>query len=223
MSQDITGKKFNKLTAIKRVGTDKTGHALWLCKCDCGNDFVATATDLRAGRVKSCGCYRAAGVGNAKKADKVNGTSLGHIKNGTVYNNSRSGVRGVSWYSRSQKWRATIKFKGRQKYLGLYDSIEEAEAARKEAELEIYGGFLKDMEKRKIIDLIEDALTYPDYDKRINFLLAGLLSADANDTPEKETINMGYLKDIYNYCHDYTGDKQDYIKRTADRIKQYIE
>lgn len=74
----------------------------------------------------------------------------------------------------------------------------------------------------KIIDLLEDALNYPDYDKRINFLLAGLLSAEANDTPEKEKVNMGYLKDIYNYCHDYTGDKQDYIRRTADRIKQYI-
>lgn len=140
---DITGQKFNKLTVIKRVGTDKNRRALWLCKCDCGNDFIAAAIDLRAGRVKSCGCYHAAGVRSAKKADKVGGTSLGHIKNCTVYNNSRSGVRGVSWDSRSQKWRATIKFKGHQKHLGLYDTVAEAESARKEAETEIYGGFLE--------------------------------------------------------------------------------
>ena len=76
---------------------------------------------------------------------------------------------------------------------------------------------------RKITDLIDDALSCPDYDKRINFLLAGLLSADANDTPEKEAVNMEYLKDIYKYCCDYTGDKKDYIRRTADRIKRYLD
>lgn len=74
----------------------------------------------------------------------------------------------------------------------------------------------------KITDLLKDALTYPDYDKRINFLLAGLLSADANDTPEKEATNMRYLQEIYRYCCDYTGDKSDYVKRIAYRIKPYI-
>lgn len=74
----------------------------------------------------------------------------------------------------------------------------------------------------KITDLLEDAFNYPDYDKRINFLLAGLLSADANDTPEKEAANIECLKDIYKYCCDYTGDKKDYIRRTADRIKRYL-
>ncbi len=75
---------------------------------------------------------------------------------------------------------------------------------------------------RKVTDLLEDALNYPDYDRRINFLLAGLLSADANDTPEKEKMNIGYLKDIYEYCRNYEGDKQDYLKRTAEQVKQYL-
>ena len=75
----------------------------------------------------------------------------------------------------------------------------------------------------KITDLIEDALTYPDYDKRINFLLAGLLSADANDTPEKEAVNMGYLQEIYKFCCDYAGDHADYIKRAAESIKKYLD
>ena len=51
--------------------------------------------------------------------------------------------------------------------------------------------------ERKITDLVEDALNYPDYDRRINFLLAGLLSEDANDTPEKEQTNIENLKEIY--------------------------
>ena len=223
MKYDITGQKFGKLTAIKRADTDKNRRALWLCRCDCGNDFVAAAIDLRAGRVKSCGCYHAAGTPSAKKADKISGTSLGHIKNCTVYSNSRSGIRGVSWDSRSQKWRATIKFKGKQKELGLYDNLEEAKAVRKEAEEEIYGGFLENMEKQKITDLVEDALNHLNYDKRINFLLAGILSADANDTPEKEVVNTKYLQEIYEFCCNYTGDKKNYIKHTADLIKQYLD
>lgn len=75
----------------------------------------------------------------------------------------------------------------------------------------------------KITDLLDDALQCPDYDKCINFLLAGLLSADANDTPEKEAVNMGYLREIYKFCCDYMGDHADYLKRTAERIKQYLD
>ena len=39
------------------------------------------------------------------------------------------------------------------------------------------------MEERKISDLVSAALNEEDYEFRINFLLAGLMSADANDTP----------------------------------------
>lgn len=58
IDNDITGQKFNKLTAVKRAGKGKNGRALWLCNCDCGNTIVATITDLRTGRKKSCGCLR---------------------------------------------------------------------------------------------------------------------------------------------------------------------
>ena len=74
----------------------------------------------------------------------------------------------------------------------------------------------------KITDLIEDALNYPDYDRRINFLVAGLISADANDTPEKEAVNLGHLQEIYKYCCNYTGEKADYISRISDTIKTYL-
>ena len=79
------------------------------------------------------------------------------------------------------------------------------------------------MEKRKIADLLEDALFYPDYDKHINFLLAGLLSADANDTPEKEKANMEYLKEIYDFCIEYKGNKKEYVTHIAEIIKEYLE
>lgn len=77
--------------------------------------------------------------------------------------------------------------------------------------------------ERRITDLLEDALEHPDYEKRINFLLAGLISAEANDRPEKEAVNMRYLKDIYDFCAEYKGNKKEYISHMADNIKEYLK
>lgn len=54
---DLTGQRFGKLTALKNVGVDKHGNAIWLCRCDCGNESNFTTKDLRSGNSKSCGCY----------------------------------------------------------------------------------------------------------------------------------------------------------------------
>ena len=51
---DITGQKFGKLTAIKKVGI-KNNNSVWLCKCDCGCEKEITLSHLRQG-TKSCGC-----------------------------------------------------------------------------------------------------------------------------------------------------------------------
>jgi hypothetical protein len=34
-------------------------HAYWPCVCDCGARIVARGSKLRAGRIVSCGCWRA--------------------------------------------------------------------------------------------------------------------------------------------------------------------
>ncbi len=62
--EDLTGKVYNKLTVIKRVEDkiSKSGYntICWLCKCSCdkGNEVVVRASDLKRGKVKSCGCIR---------------------------------------------------------------------------------------------------------------------------------------------------------------------
>lgn len=53
---DITGMRFGKCVALKRIGSNKRGEALWECKCDCGNLFVTVCGKLRGGHTKSCGC-----------------------------------------------------------------------------------------------------------------------------------------------------------------------
>lgn len=52
---DLTGQRFGRLIATENIGA-KNGHALWLCKCDCGNEHIATANNLKGGHVSSCGC-----------------------------------------------------------------------------------------------------------------------------------------------------------------------
>lgn len=55
--KDITGNRFGRLTMIESTGeSNKHGHLIWKCKCDCGNIHYATGYSLRKGDVKSCGC-----------------------------------------------------------------------------------------------------------------------------------------------------------------------
>ena len=56
--KDISGKKFGRLTAIKRVGADKQRRSLWLCKCECGNKTKIRLPNLTTGITKSCGCLQ---------------------------------------------------------------------------------------------------------------------------------------------------------------------
>lgn len=46
-----------------------------------------------------------------------------------AYRSSKSGVRGVSWHGRTQKWRAQAQRNGKNFYGGLFSTIEEAEEA----------------------------------------------------------------------------------------------
>lgn len=54
-SVDLTGMRFGKLTALRRV-ENKGKYTAWMCRCDCGKEKVVTTHDLRAGHTKSCGC-----------------------------------------------------------------------------------------------------------------------------------------------------------------------
>ena len=79
------------------------------------------------------------------------------------------------------------------------------------------------MEYRKIADLVSNALGAPDYSFRINFLLAGLMSAEANDTPEKEAFNNEFLDNIRNYLSSYNGEREEYVSRIYATISEYLE
>ena len=61
-----------------------------------------------------------------------------NLKNQKIYDNNKSGVTGVNFDEKSQKWHARIMADGKRKHLGYFDNFEDAVAARKAAEI-FYG------------------------------------------------------------------------------------
>mgnify|MGYP007038196624 CR=1 FL=1 len=56
---DLTGKRFGKLTVLKKVNNH--GHGIeWLCLCDCGKQTIVRSDGLVTGHTTSCGCYNKA-------------------------------------------------------------------------------------------------------------------------------------------------------------------
>ena len=51
---DITGERYGKLVAIRRLAQHTTSR--WVFKCDCGNKTEAFLSNVRTGQVRSCGC-----------------------------------------------------------------------------------------------------------------------------------------------------------------------
>ena len=52
------GNLYGRLTVVKPIGVNEKHEVVWLTICTCGNLVRASGCDLRAGRVKSCGCSR---------------------------------------------------------------------------------------------------------------------------------------------------------------------
>jgi len=55
--RDLTGQKFNRLTAIEYIGKGLGGSGhFWLWKCDCGSTKEIAWINVVYGNTKSCGC-----------------------------------------------------------------------------------------------------------------------------------------------------------------------
>lgn len=55
---DMLNQKVGRLLVIERAGSNKDGKAVWLCKCDCGNELKVIGKEMRTGHTLSCGCLR---------------------------------------------------------------------------------------------------------------------------------------------------------------------
>jgi len=53
---DLTGKRFDRLTVVECLGSNKHQKREYRCLCDCGNHTIVVGSDLINGHTKSCGC-----------------------------------------------------------------------------------------------------------------------------------------------------------------------
>lgn len=58
----MSGQEYPHLTVLRKYGVYKRKghgtHVFWLCRCECGTEFVARGDNIRYGKTQSCGCYR---------------------------------------------------------------------------------------------------------------------------------------------------------------------
>lgn len=64
-----------------------------------------------------------------------------NITNRPAQANNKCGVKGVSWFSQTHKWRAAIVVNRKQIHLGLFATIELAAAAYQAASIQYHGEF----------------------------------------------------------------------------------
>ena len=152
---DITGKRFSKLTVESRIiEPNVEPFAMkWKCRCDCGKEITATTLALQAGLIVSCGCTAADEVTldlanvNRGNIERTNTLILQGALDGVMYENNKSGVRGVYFSTTFQNYWAHIVFQGKRYHLGSYKTIEEAKRAREKAEDILYAGFMEHYEE----------------------------------------------------------------------------
>lgn len=57
-----------------------------------------------------------------------------NMRNRSIASNNTSGVMGVSWDNKSNKWRVRISDKGKRKLIGFFEDFDDAVQARRDAE-----------------------------------------------------------------------------------------
>jgi hypothetical protein len=147
---DITGQQFGDLVVIKLSDKKTKNNArLWECRCVCGNIVYVLYGSLKAGHYKSCGCKqvtkRDAGLKKHIARDTIDGTRKSALK-AKLHVNNKSGHKGVCWNASRQKWTVTIGFKGKQIFIGNFDTDKKEDAiiARKLAEEKYHKPYMDD-------------------------------------------------------------------------------
>lgn len=151
---DITSQRFGLLTAVKSTGKSDGHSIIWLFKCDCGNEIELPRYAVKYQHQISCGCIfngnRSEFVLDTQKhGEGVSASVAAYILSNNMNKNNSSGYKGIVWAKTNKKWVANIQYNGSRHYLGCFEKIEDAVAAREEAEKRLYGPLLQKYEEYK--------------------------------------------------------------------------
>jgi hypothetical protein len=101
--KDISNQKFGKLLVIKFDSVDN-GNSKWNCLCDCGNEKIVRAMDLKSHTVQSCGCLVKELRSHKRNLNSVRWTGYMEIS-GTHFGNIKYSAR-----QRNIKFDLTIEY-----------------------------------------------------------------------------------------------------------------
>ena len=99
---NLTGKKFGRLTAIERTNKRSGRSVVYLCKCECGNFREVKARSLVSGGTKSCGCLHKERVA---AAGKLRVGELNPSWNPNITDEERHATR---MYPEYKEWRTAV-------------------------------------------------------------------------------------------------------------------
>jgi len=88
-----------------------------------------------------------AGEKMREKAGFVDGTQISRITSTNLISTNTSGCRGVYWDKNSGKWRARLRFKGKNYNFGTYANFDDAAKARKDGEQKYWGKYINRNQK----------------------------------------------------------------------------
>lgn len=140
-AKGLAGQRFGRLVTIEPTDKRMGGSVVWRCHCDCGGEALVSYNSLTSGNTKSCGCLTKEHEGPPTYMHYIEGTCVEMLERKGLRSDNTSGYTGV--VAHRGKWRAQITFRGKNYTIGTYTRIEDAAAARKEAEDRIFGEFLE--------------------------------------------------------------------------------
>lgn len=150
---EMPGRRFGRLEVLSYAGSDNSDGALFRCRCDCGRECLVPGHSLKRGNTRSCGCgndeNRAAAGERMSPIVHEGGTNLIVIAHQQPGDNNSSGIKGVHWDNRRQRWVARLAARGKNHFLGYYDDFADAAEARREAEELIHDPILSELGRDK--------------------------------------------------------------------------
>lgn len=171
--KNLIGKRFGRLTVVGEGNLVEYGNQgkktrQWECKCDCGKIVFVKRGKLTTKNTQSCGCLRSEyqkskknkNYMSQKQKKCIDSNCLGYIdkteytliKNPQkLFKHNTSGIRGVFFDKRKQKYISHIKYQQKKYHLGTFDNIEDAREARIKAEKELFLPVCKKYEKTCMI------------------------------------------------------------------------
>ena len=75
---NLTGRTVGRLTVLERAETINK-RTKWLCKCECGNELIVEAYNLKTGHTQSCGCLQRESTSKANTTHGLTHTRLHRI------------------------------------------------------------------------------------------------------------------------------------------------